>query len=235
MKASDLLCLFRSDVTDPEMPGDGNDEDSLWSDDEIYDYMEATVRKFAKITEMFLDSSTTEITTITVTADDPWVDIDPRVIKIRRAKLTSNLRPLKIAKAEDLDSGYLEEDYGLIFRSGWEDATGTPKCMIMNMEKDKARLVNIPTTSDTITLSVVRYQLDPITGSTGEIETDDIDHKFILLDGMKSYAYAKQDADTFDPDMEAKFKAKFQQGAAEVAREIKRLRKPAGVVKYGGL
>ena len=237
MTPRELKDRFRADVSDAEMPGSGDDSDSLWKDLEVYNYADLAFREFAKITEYFLDSTTVAITELELEQDNPWVSINPKVIKIIRSKLVGTPKKLHVVKAEELDSGYLYEDYGLRLSAGWEDEVGVPEALITNLERDRIRVVPTPVEDYTVRLTVVRYPLEHITRQARNIplETTDPMHIDAILDGMKMHAYSKQDADVYNVDMSTDYRNKFYSKLGDIKQEIKRLRKPARSVQYGGL
>ena len=52
MSPEDLLSLFRSNVEDTD------ENDPLWSDVEMYSYMDEAQKQFARETDYFMDAST---------------------------------------------------------------------------------------------------------------------------------------------------------------------------------
>ena len=230
--ADDIKDKFRLAVDDPESPGGGDDSDSLWTDEEIFSYMDDVQHRFAEITELFLDSTTVEITQIAVTANDPEVTLDPRIIDITRAVLNSTGRKLKIAKSEDLDASYFEDDYGSSLINNWETLTGTPKCLILNIDEDKGRLAPIPVANDILKLTVVRYPLEEIIDGFQIVEGFKSRYLQTFITGMKGLAYQKEDSDVFDLDLARQFEADFLIKAEQFSRKIRNRRRPAGTVQY---
>lgn len=230
--ADDIKDKFRLAVADPEMPGSGDDSDSLWTDEEIFSYMDDVQHRFAEITEIFLDSTTAAITQVAVTAGVAEVDLDTRIIDIIRAKLASNGRRISIKKTEDLDQSYFEDDYGVSLANNWETLTGTPKCLILNTGEDKARLAPIPVVNDTLQLTVVRYPLEEISDGFQLVEGFKSRYLQTFISGMKGLAYQKEDADVFDLDLARQFELDFNLKAEQFSRKIRNRRRPAGTVHY---
>lgn len=233
--ASQLKDQFRLDVDDAEEPGSGDDSDSLWKDSEIYAYMDRAQKEFARLTEIFLDSTTVAITRSTITADDPWATLDSRIIDIVRATLLSNNRKLIVKKVEEMDQGYLSDDYGTVATSNWESNTGEPRYMIPNLEPNKARLVPTPVEDDTLVMTVVRYPKDDVKKASSVLEVTNTRYQYMLLDAMKWFAYEKQDADVFNLDISQRYQGKFFAQTAEVKNELRRRRRPGRGIVYGGL
>jgi len=235
MTPSDLADLFRSDVEDTDAT------DPLWTDDEVFSYMDRAQKKFARETDYFSDASTTEITQITITADDPVLSYDPRITKIRGARLVSTGRQLTPKKYEDVEAdGYGSNDYdsyATFTTLNWETSTGNPIILITDWEKDKARLVPIPTANDTLNLRVYRLPLSDITEDTSAFEITELEYQTGLMYWMKHLAYLKNDADVFNLQLSEeghRLAIAFMQDAD---RSLKRLRagSTVGVVRYGGL
>ncbi|NIT14177.1 MAG: hypothetical protein GTN99_08065 [Candidatus Dadabacteria bacterium] len=230
--ADDIKDKFRLAVDDPELPGNGDDSDSLWTDEEIFSYMDDIQHRFAEITEIFLDSTTPEITQLALTADTAEVTLDERIIDITRAKLASNGRKLKIAKTEDLDLAYFENDYGQSLINNWETLVGTPKCLVLNTNEDSARIAPIPDANDTINLTVVRYPLEEISNGFQLVEGFKSRYMQTFIAGLKSLAYQKEDADVFDLDLARQYELDFNLKAEQFSRKIRNRRRPAGTVHY---
>ena len=234
MLASELKDIFRRELADAELPGNGDASDSLWSDADIYNYLDIAYRDFFYYTDYGLDSSTTEVTKLVLAADMPWVPLDPRIIKIKRATLRSDRRQVTPLKFEDIQPGFADRDYGLHFTNLWEESTGSPRFLVDNMQRDMVRVVPIPIEADTIDLTVVRFPLARITDGTETLEVSDLRYIYTILDCMKSYAYKKQDADVADPDLAENFKAEFFRKITQINNEVQRLRRPTGKIRYGG-
>lgn len=235
MTTEELKNLFRAVADDPEQPGDGDDSDSLWADLEIYSYMHLAQRAFARETEIFIDSSTTAIVDAPVTADDPSLPMSPLIIKIKRARMASTKYKVVLLKHEEIDSGWINEDYGLSFSSNWQEQTGTPRILVTNWQKDEARLVPIPIANDTVNMTVIRYPLVDIVTKANALEVTEIEHQYIMLELMQHYAYKKHDADIFNEEKAELFRSSFMLKTREIQEELKKRYKPARVVEYGGL
>lgn len=235
LTVEDFIAQFRLDTDDPVLD-DVND--ALWSDDEIIRYVNLAQRAVAKTAEVLLDRSTAAITQYTVTASDPWITLDPRVIKIRRATLVTAKRKLALKTLEQMDAGYSSDDYGNSLSSssmGWEDIVSTPTIGVTNMETNKFRLAPIPAEADTLQLVVVRYPVEEIITEGSPIEIVDDKSQLAMLDYMKYLGYQKHDADIRSEELADKFLLNFARKAADVKREHSRLHKPSGTVTYGGL
>jgi len=224
----DLLLLFREEVEDTV-------EQYFWSDEEFFRYLDEAQKEFARQTDYIKDSSTPEITQLTVTANDPWVPIDPRIIEIRRVKLGSRSLPMRIINHDELDREYTTGTYGEQLSSNWDTAKGTPRLFVADEQTDQARLVPMPAVADTLYLTVIREPLLPIEDENSDLELIKSDHQRALLLYCKSMAYSKQDADTYDQNRADRFGAQFNAFCRRVKSRQTRKQRRVGTVKYGGL
>lgn len=217
--------LFRAEVEDEVQP-------YLWSDAEFYEYLNEAQKEFARETDFFKDVSTPAITRLTVTADDPWVALDPRVVEVRRVATTDSPLPLQIANANELDHRYLTGAYGETYASNWDTAKGSPKLAVADLETDKLRLVPIPTSDTTLKLHVVRLPLNDVTGPDSELEISEDSYRRSLLMFAKAMAYEKQDAETYSPEKSASYRADFYNYCSIVKSRQTRKQRRVGTVRY---
>jgi hypothetical protein len=89
MTPAELKNQFRIEVADPEMPGSGDDSDSLWSTAEIFSFMHQAQREFARRTNCF-----TDILLGNVFATEPFMDLDASIVQVRNVYLTTAKREL---------------------------------------------------------------------------------------------------------------------------------------------
>ena len=236
MTADDLAVLFRLAVDDTDA------DDPLWSDTELNSYMDAAQKEFARRTDYFSDASTAAIVQIPFVADDIFLPLDPRVIKIRSAKLITNKTKIFPVTYADMDNRVSNpSDYNSPFQFGsiidWESSEGTPRYIITDIEINTIRISPIPVVADTLDLMVYRLPLEDITDVSQCLEVVEEDYQRGLLFYMKYMAYLKNDIDTYD--------ARLQQAALEnhenfietAHRQLRRLRfsSTPGTGRYGGL
>lgn len=188
---------FKRDVADYATP-------SLWSDEEIYEYMNWSLDQFCIGWGGIVDSSSA-LTTLKAMPDQEFVKISPRILKIKTAYSTTKNRRVKILNQQDVMAGYCVDDYGFEFRNIYESRPGPVRGIIIDMGAGKGRWVDIPTEDEMIKLVVERLPLCEIScQGAGDIELGDEFLRTILL-GMKSQAYDKQDAESFDKSKAEKF------------------------------
>lgn len=227
MDSTELYARFRADVYDSREP-------YLWSDTEVFQYMDAAYKQFVRLTGGIADASS-DLTQLPVSAGDPWVSLDPRVIDIRRASLQSNGRELVIANHASLANYVAAYDYGFARPPRIDNTTGEPRYLVTDLEQDRLRMIPVPVAADTIELAVHRLPLKPIKGKGEKFaEVPEQHHEYFLL-WMKKLAYSKQDAETRNDKLAERFDGEFRvycgQAKAERGRREHRVR----TVAYGGL
>jgi hypothetical protein len=125
---------------------------------------------------------------VAVTAGEPVVDLDPCVIKIRKAALVSRSEPLKRKYAADMDEK----------NSNWESHTGTTNSYIADYETNAIFLYPIPALDDTLKLTVVRT---PLIDMVRDTDTPEIPARF--HDALVPYVVFKarsiEDSELYDP------------------------------------
>lgn len=245
MTPDELKDRFRLDVDD-NVGGSGG-ADFLWSDTEIFDYMDEAQRVFVRRTEILRKTHpfTTTLTEITYTAPtvlpavnlDGFITYDPKIIRPLRARMSSlsNRDPLRIATMEDLDEGFFLRDYGLLFTQDWQTKVGPARFLITNMQEDRYRLVPIPLIDDTVELTVLHMPENEVECGSAVLEVTEREDQQIMKLWMKKLAYEKQDADTYDKDLSDRFEAAFEKRADERRREIRRTRFRHTGMRYGGI
>jgi len=236
MTPEDIVELFRLDVDDTDA------NDPLWSDLEVYNYLDEAQKQFARETDYFSDASTADICIATITADDPWVTLDPRVTKIRAAQLGSTgskVTPVTFAQMEDQPNTV--DTYGSPFNFSstykWQQATGTPRFAVTDMERNKLRLASIPQVDDTLNMQVYRLPLKDITEDSARFEVEETEYQRGLMYMMKYLAYSKNDVDTFEQDLADRAMAAAAAFHYKAKRDMKRRRYSShtGTVRYAGL
>ena len=95
MKASKLIEVFRRDIRDTVKP-------YLVSDDAALLYLNEAQIEAARRARLITDS-TSPVATASVSAGDPDVEIDPRVVSIRRIRLASKTEQLRKIQAREMD------------------------------------------------------------------------------------------------------------------------------------
>lgn len=216
MTVEQLLTLFRQEMGDTAEP-------YLWSDEEVLIYLDDAQKMWARWTDGIADS-TSDLTQIELVAGQQWYDLDERVLKIRTATRLDDGRTVDVYNPEML------KHRGVKFTS----QPGRLRALIQGLEDGKLRAWPVPAEDSTIELAVFRLPLNDIVDDASTLEIPSHHHTH-LLKWVRSRAYGKQDADTFDRVKAAEYEAAFRNYCEEVKREQSRVRRTTGTVQYGGL
>jgi hypothetical protein len=225
MDSTALRDLFRSEMRDEATP-------YLWSDAEIYSYIDDAQKMFCRLQGGIADASSA-VTRLSVTAGDVFVPISPLILKIRGARRSADGYDLEILNFEDMQSRRSVDDYG--YRSGYriDNTVGIVKAIVVGMEANKIRLVHIPQEDQLIDLIVYRMPLVSITAGRQALEIDEHHHRH-LLHWMKHLAYQKQDAETYDRGRSDMFRAEFLAYCDQAKAEREKREHKYRTVVYGG-
>lgn len=215
MDSTQLLETFRTEVFD-------NAEPYLWSDVEIYRYIDGAQKMFCRLTEGLEDARTASVTKLVLTPGQEWAELSPLILKIRSARRDG--RPLTIVPYEDtLEHG--DHRHGV---------QGAPRALVLGETRGAVRVHPVPTEATTIDLAVFRLPLKNITDmGCQRLEVED-HHADGLLLWMKYMAYGKQDSEVFDPNRAAESELAFRTYCAKARQEQGRARHPTGATMYGG-
>lgn len=234
MTPKDLLIQVRGELNDSSEP-------YLWSDAEIFGYIDAAQREFTRRTHGILDSSS-PMCVIDVQADEPLVNYDPRILRIKQARLKNDpAQPtrsqwLTLINPEDLELGvpHAYKDYGWHYGSSFDfDRKGASKYLLVGSDENQARLFDIPTDGGTLYLTVERMPLNPIKDCNSKFEIAS-HHIRYLAHFVRHLAYLKQDAETFDRQRSQDGQNLFDAYCDEAKREQERRLHKYRTVQYGG-
>lgn len=182
MNLKKLIDTFRAEMDDVKSP-------YLWSRELAVTYANDAQIEACRRARLLVESENVEIVRYPVGIGDDLIELDGRVISVRRAKLDGSASPLALVSHRDMDAGY----------PGWEDATGTPLAAVVDFQTGHLRLYPTPTAADTMRLVVTRIPC--------EMEKDeDIPeikeaYHIKLVHWMKYRAYNRRDVDGYAPDM----------------------------------
>lgn len=165
---------------------DDLDAPELWSDEEIYEYANAAEKQACRNARLLIDSTTAAICQITVPASTAIATLDPRIIFVRRVRVTGKNNPLTRASWRELDEAY----------PGWEAHTGTVSHFVTDWQTGKLRTYRIPIADTVLNLTVARLPLADMT----PLSSPEINARYhrSLVYWMKHLAYMKQDSETFN-------------------------------------
>lgn len=230
MTVTELFDLFRSDVGDVVKP-------NLWTDDEVYSYMDDSFKTFVRLTGGIPDS-TSHVTKINLSAAKEYAPVSRLILKFREAILQSDGTNLVIINSEDLQ-GFTRDDYGhtVNFR---RNQPGRVTHMVIGQDRSgregTLRFVSIPQADDVVNLSVYRLPLNTIKRGCKEESLCEIneEHHVNLLHFMRYRAYAKDDSETLDRGQSKENLATFNQYCKMVEAENARYKSKTRIVRYGG-
>lgn len=226
MNSTGLYDAFRSDVVDEVGP-------FLWTEDDVYRYMGDAYGMFVRLTGGVPDF-TSDATAVQIVSGEPVADIHHSIMRIMSATRRSDSKPIDIINPTDVGK-MRASDYGQTKSIVMDTRSGPVRYMVIGMERDKVRWVQVPEYDDVADLQIYRMPLVPITDADQELVDVAEEHHIHLLDWMKHLAYKKQDADTFDAQASAKGRADFEAYCALVKAEWERYKHKARVVSYGGI
>lgn len=217
MDSTALLSLFRAEVRDQAEP-------YLWSDVEIFSYIDDAQKMFCRLQGGIADASSA-VTQLLVSADDVFAPISPLILKLRGARRSDDGRDIEILNFEDLQAGHdgVRLDY----------TVGDIKALVVGVEANKVRLVHIPREDQYIELIVYRLPLGTITAAGQQLEIDEHHHRH-LLHWMKHLAHQKQDAETYDRGRADMFRAEFLAYCDQAKAEREKREHKYRTVAYGG-
>lgn len=228
---SGLLTLFRQQADDLETP-------YFWSDDELYGYLDEAQKEFARGTDWFADTRLHPIAAGSQLTS-PSTPTATRMIKVLRATLVSTGRGLLVRTAAQMDAEYTDGDYcNYATTTDWRDIEGTPRYLVTDGNMSSFQVVpSIPATGTADTVKIYGFRLPDtdIIDNTGVLEVTERQHQRVLVTGMKAQAYMKQDAEVNSTSLANSFDDEFNLKIEKIQDQTRRLRKPAGSVRYGGL
>jgi len=226
MNSTDLFNAFRSDVRDEVTP-------YLWSDNDLVRYANAAQIQFCKLEGGIADSSSAA-TQIAVVSGQAFATLHSSVLKVRHARRVSDGRELELMNLEDVQQGYNQPtDYGISSTSTSLTSTGEVRAMVLGMELNKVRWLQIPVANDTVQMTINRKPLTTITGAGIALEIEADHHEYLLL-WMKYLAHMKQDAETYDKGRADNFKAQFEEYCRQAKIDRERREHKFRTMSYGG-
>lgn len=206
MNLQEIINHSRLVLDDPEMPGSGDDTDSLWSNDELTLYVNDAMDEACLRSKLITDSSTAAICDIALVADQAEYTLDERIIWVQSAH-------------QDGKDGSLEQTTERILDRAlpqWRQMNSVeePSKYLIDMNSHKIRLVPAPSVpvADTLKLTVWRTQLASLDYAQAATEIPEIPaiHHLGLIDWVVRQCYLKKDVDTYDPDASARHEAIFE-------------------------
>lgn len=215
--STDLLRWFRQDMDDLEEP-------PLWSDEEVFEYANDAQIEFCRQTEGIADSRTPSICQLQLVAGTEWYTVSPLITKLRAVRRSTDGREVTVINPEQLTLAGV-----------WFDGKSGPcKALVAGLSDNALR--SWPITNETILLNMEVFRL-PLLDITDEDQPLEIANHHLrhLVLWMRSRAYLKQDADTYDPRSSEKYAGLFGNYCFKALQEQERARRVIGTVAYGGI
>lgn len=211
MTPAQLLTIFRSEMRDEVTP-------YLWSDTDLYRYMNLAQQDFCRWGGGIADTDT-----ITLVQSTSTYAANENLIKIRSVQRGSDGEFISIVNMEDVESG--------AYRLNSDE--GTVDAILVGYGQNSIRCIPVPNAADTLTLSVYRMPDTDIVNNTDVFEIP-AQHHTHLIDGMAMYAYRKRDAETFDPTKSSEFEASFRRYCDQAKAEREKLEHKPRLMAYAG-
>lgn len=215
MDSSSVLAQFRADVVDEVEP-------HLWSDAEVFGYIDDAQKMFCRLTGGLGDTSSS-VSQINYVVGVNKVALSPLILKFRAAYHSVNQQPVEVLNFEDLASRCVRLD----------NRAGHPRYIVIGMEENTGVLYPTPIDSGMIQLMIDRLPLKTINDEDQKLEVAD-QHKRGLLLWVKAQAYSKQDAETLDRLKQQEFDSSFRRYCADAKAEKERRMHKTRIVAYGG-
>lgn len=152
----------------------------------------------ARRSHMLVDSRS-PLVELSAEAGCPIVQLDPRIIKVRRLTRDARRYPLRPISARDLDAQV----------PGWESAApGALSHFVPDWDSQALRLYPAPARQTDLWATVVREPLRPFEKST-DVPEFAPRHHLALLEWVKYRTYSTQDPELFGPQIAANALAAF--------------------------
>jgi hypothetical protein len=206
MDSKQLLERFRLDSRD-------TGTENLWSDEEVYSYLDDAQKMFCRLTGGLADATST-VARLKAKAGNPFAALSPLVLKVR-AVFGVEGRKVDLLNFEDLE--FSPNDGKVLFA----DIPGQVRSVVLGMEPGKVRVIHTPEEDQTLNMIVYRLPLDAIDGPGQELEVDE-QHHLALLKWAMHLAHRKQDAEAYDRGRSDQFEREFRQYCAIASEEKSR-------------
>jgi hypothetical protein len=181
MTFNELVTIFRREALDEATP-------NLWQDEELLEFANDAVLQAARRARLLVDSRTPELCNVSTVANNPWVDIDPRIIFIRRVVVQDSGKKLQKFQQRILDE----------MHPGWElSSSNAISGYIYGLDANTIRVYPTPTEVIPLNLTIIREPLVPMEGSEDEPEFPARYHRSLVY-WMLYRAFSKKDEDTED-------------------------------------
>lgn len=192
MNLSELIEAFRIES------GDSVNKPYFWSDSYLT-FLANEAESEACRRAGLLRDSTSSFCEVDVAADEPLITLDPAIITVLRARLSTVTGALSSITSTQMDD----------CEPLWETHTGRPTSYVPDYQTGALRLYPIPNVDDVLFMTVSRL---PVRKMEDDEDVPEIrpEYHYGLVHWMLYRAYMKQDADTFAPGKAAVSLAEFE-------------------------
>lgn len=192
MNLRQLVDQFRREVDDTA-------QNYLWHDQEVIGYAVEAENEACRRASLLVDSRTPEICTISIVAGEARYPIDPRILRILRATVAGQSRPLLPLTSDEMDADV----------AAWETHSGRVEGFLTDTDSGYLRTYRIPAAAGTLSLKVKRLPLLDL--SAWEQSPEIPSHLHIkLIAWMRFRAFSKPDSDARDDRLAAEGLAAFE-------------------------
>lgn len=224
---------FRREVDDV-LPDPLDDSAALWTDAEILEYLNEAQQKFVHGARYIVAR-----VELSVVAGDAVVTVPEAVVALR-----SEIGYLQDRQVNIKEMAYSEfasaesDDYGMKVTGGRSafaaQTPGRPRRFSMDIEANKLLLFPPSDTDDTLVIDAY-VEAPELEDFNDALVVTNPRHARMLLDGMKEFAYGKQDAETYDPNQLTRYQARFEDSIQQVRAERAQRRRQTQPMPYGGI
>ena len=222
MNSAELVDRLRDDLDDFADP-------ELWTDTELYSYVDSAQKSFCRLTEGIPDILDLPLVVDEFGVGQEWYVRDPRILKIRGVRRLNKDNQSLGRSVAVMSFSQFRSEYGY-----FDSRSGPTNVLIDSEKKGYLRAYPVPSVADPLELTVLRLPKTLSDGDDDELEVDEMHHLF-LLDGAKALAYLKQDSQCYDKTAAADARNRFEAYCAKCKGEQSRIEFGVGVVAYGGL
>lgn len=225
MIAGELYALFRSSTGDTMSP-------YVWSDVEVYTYINDAYWMFVRKTGGIPDYLTDAVCLVQATQNLPFSNLHSSILNIRMATLEPGGETVKLINAQDMES-LSDEDFGVFRQLNSSTTKGRVRYMVIGMQPDKAKWVNIPDANYNVRLLVDRLPLNTIQTATDVFEGVKDQHHLHFLKWARYLAFSKPEV--ANNSEAAREMEEFDTYCELARREKERYKHKVRIVRYGGI
>lgn len=181
MNVGELIDIWRSDVGDTVHP-------YLWPITNAVEFADDAQNEACRRARLLRDSTTVDICEIALEVGTAVYALDPRVIRVDRARLEGETVPLRFCLMRNADS----------MCPGWDTwDNSTPQFIIPDHSSRSLYLAAPPDATGTLLLNVVRLPLATLNSTDDDLEIP-LHHQRSLRHWMTYRALLQHDSETFD-------------------------------------